>query len=379
MMLPLHLALLLALPRSGAGLWPWRSIVDTAPSGTAAVVDAGHKIGCPAATTGSFGGCNRTALRLAAYNAEWLFDGVGDEMSPWQSEREAGAHLAAVASTLGELGADVVALAEVEDCFMLQRLAATLNASHSLAYTPLLQPGTDSATRQQVGLLSCPSAAPVRRSDTRVAWPVAGSGCGYHGKPQSTAVSKHLLATLAVPGLPGGRELLLVIAHLKARPNEPRSCAQREAQAAVLAQLVREHGLEHRPPRHVALLGDLNDFDGALPDAADNRPRSGVLRLLTEGLGLRNVAARLIQRDRWTWEGKGHPRAALDHILLSDGLWPLISAVAVGGGVGGLASPASDHRPLMVTLQLEPSGEPPARRELAEITSQGAAGWVEGR
>jgi hypothetical protein len=35
----------------------------------------------------------------------------------------------------------------------------------------------------------------------------------------------------------GGKELLIVAAHLKARPNEPKSCAQREAQAAVLARV----------------------------------------------------------------------------------------------------------------------------------------------
>ena len=39
---------------------------------------------------------------------------------------------------------------------------------------------------------------------------------------------------MSMAGL-GGKELLVVAAHLKARPNEPKSCAQREAQAAVLA------------------------------------------------------------------------------------------------------------------------------------------------
>lgn len=41
---------------------------------------------------------------------------------------------------------------------------------------------------------------------------------------------------MSMAGL-GGKELLIVAAHLKARPNEPKSCAQREAQAAVLAKV----------------------------------------------------------------------------------------------------------------------------------------------
>ena len=169
---------------------------------------------------------------------------------------------------------------------------------------------------------------------------------------------------LSVAGL---GEVLLVGAHLKARPTHPNSCAQREAQAEVLAGLVAEHGATKG--RHVVLLGDLNDFDGAALDASGNIPTSSVLRQLTTELGLTSAVAAnagpgaLPRSERWTWRttrrldavrseerqrgGRGwYPRAALDHVLLSAGLAELVDRVWVDRSVPG----ASDHFPLAVRL-----------------------------
>lgn len=131
--------------------------------------------------------------------------------------------------------------------------------------------------------------------------------------------------------MPGLGQLLIVSAHLKARPNEPKSCAQREAQAAVLAgvrtrlvaarplgpvghfcrtfafclahrlhmdstlvllllalyvQIIQEHGSN----RHAVIMGDLNDFDPDVPDRSQNQPNSNVMRQLSADLGLHSVA-----------------------------------------------------------------------------------------
>jgi endonuclease/exonuclease/phosphatase family metal-dependent hydrolase len=97
-----------------------------------------------------------------------------------------------------------------------------------------------------------------------------------------------------------------------------------------------------------------------LPDAAANVPRSSVLRQLGAELGLRSAGAALAQAERYTWEGERFPRAALDHILVSEELWPLVEEVRVGGGEVGERA-ASDHRPLWLTLKLAPqvaSGTP---------------------
>ena len=60
--------------------------------------------------------------------------------------------------------------------------------------------------------------------------------------------------------------------------------------------------------------------------------------------------------DRFTWEGERYPRAALDHILLSEGLLPLIESVEVEG------HGASDHRALLVELRLPDDAEPGSGR-----------------
>ena len=301
-------------------------------------------------------------LRLATFNAEWLFDGVDDgRMVPWATAGEAAEHTSRVGDVVGALDADIVVLTELEGCFMLHRLLQGLPAAAG-NYTPLVVAGKDSATRQQLGLITRLSPlGPLRTTPDRRDYPQRGSGCGFTGKPKTSGVSKHLLGVFAVPGL--DRELLVVGAHLKARPNEPRSCAQREAQAAVLAALIKREALEHSPPRHAILLGDLNDFDSLLPDASGNKPRSSVLRQLSADIGMHSAASRLAEAERWTWSGERYPKAALDHILLSEGLWPLLEGVTVGGAGGVVAEGASDHRPLLVELRL-PGLEFTSRRTL---------------
>ena len=67
-------------------------------------------------------------LRIATFNAEWLFDGVDDTSHvPWADDPAAAqTHLVRVAEEVAALDADVLNLVEVEGCFMLQRLLAAL-------------------------------------------------------------------------------------------------------------------------------------------------------------------------------------------------------------------------------------------------------------
>ena len=224
-------------------------------------------------------------LRIATFNAEWLFDGVNDTSHvAWLTDpASAQAHLAQVAAEVAAVDADVMNLVEVEGCFMLQRLLAALPPAQRELFTPFLVKGTDSVTHQQAGLVSTLApTGPLRRTEGQKTWPVPGSACGYSGEAKSTDVSKHWWGVWSVPGL--SSELLVVGAHLKAFPTEPRSCARREAQASVLAELIQQEG--SGAGRHVVLMGDLNDFDGEVPDAEGNVPTSAVLRMLSSGLGL---------------------------------------------------------------------------------------------
>lgn len=63
-------------------------------------------------------------LVIATFNAEWLFDGVGDNArSPWQNRpAEATDHMRAVGDVIRQMDADIVKLVEVEDLAVLQRL-----------------------------------------------------------------------------------------------------------------------------------------------------------------------------------------------------------------------------------------------------------------
>ena len=116
-----------------------------------------------------------------------------------------------------------------------------------------------------------------------------GGLIGAKVKGQTTGVSKHMFARFVWPGLP---PLLLVAAHLLARPTEPDRCARREAQALVLANVIRAE-IEREPDLAVLVAGDFNDFDDAFADADPESPNSrtlSILRAATEP-PLSNVAS----------------------------------------------------------------------------------------
>jgi len=308
------------------------------------------------------GGCTPTAdtvegstdstFRIVAYNAEWLFDGVDDPSgSPWTSPKAAQAHLEAVADVLRPLDADFVSLAEVEDAQALARLNRLLGGG----YVPVFVQGTDTATGQDVAALSkaAPSRSP-RRSDARVAYPVPGSllSCGTG----DSGVSKHYIADVVIDDA----NVTLVGVHFRAFPDQCKESAQREAQAAVIADVVRSALAQGR---EVVVLGDLNDYDADVPDAAGNRHDSRVLRILKdldparEGDELVNVCAQVPPAERYThWYDRdrdgvddgGRERSQIDFVLVSHTLADRVTYVAIDH-----TSPegtASDHWPVVVDI-----------------------------
>ncbi len=92
-------------------------------------------------------------LVIAAFNAEWLFDGVGDNArSPWQGQPDgARAQMQAVADVLRAIDADIVNLVEVKDLEVLERLNADF--LDRMGYGTYLVDGRDTYTGQDVGLL----------------------------------------------------------------------------------------------------------------------------------------------------------------------------------------------------------------------------------
>ena len=335
-------------------------------------------------------------LVIGTFNAEWLFDGLCDpRISPWVAGGCAGqsnglnrcdaagatAHLQRVAEVVGRINVDVLHMAEVEGCAVLSDVIAALGAEGH-EYERHVRAGTDTFTRQQVGLISrLTPLRPLERSDAREAYPIDNaSSCGATA-PGSSGLSKHYLAHLPLHGLPsvaapsdgsglggGGDATLIVLGlHLKAIPTQPLSCQKREAQAKV-AQALLTRALEESP--YVVALGDLNDFDGdaCCRDASGSMPTSRVLRMLKDPRAtgheeLRSVAEEIRRVERYTDWWDHMPRdgadnglaehSSLDHMLVSLPLYAALRHVTIDHAHQPMD--VSDHWPLIATFEFGPN------------------------
>lgn len=298
-----------------------------------------------------------STFRVVAYNAEWLFDGENDpDGSPHRDPASAQTHLKAVADLLGRLDADYISLAEVEDAAVLARLNRLLgNGFH-----PIFVQGTDTSTGQDVAALTAvaPEHAPFRVND-RVAYPVPGSTLTCASG--DSAVSKHYVVDVRLADL----AVTIIGVHFRAYPDRCSESAQREAQAAVVASIAR--GALARG-REVIVLGDVNDFDGTVPDVAGSAPISDVLGLLKDldpaaaGDELVNVCAGVPQSDRYTnWYDRDRDgiddgtreRSQIDHVLVSRGLAARVSAVSIDHSAP--SGSVSDHWPIVVDFAVPAS------------------------
>jgi exonuclease III len=302
------------------------------------------------------------ALRLVQYNAEWLFvnhysqfDCPGTQCT-WKNVSEAETHLSYVARVVDYLTPDIVNFCEVEGVDELQMVADLQVAVAD--YTPYLIPGTDTATGQNVGMLSriAPS-VPLYRTEEKYAYPIPGSRCGYTGAPSTTGVSKHYITEFSLwENLP----VALISAHLIAIPTDPARCAQREAQATILRKVINSY-LEKQ--YGVIVIGDMNDYDGEVLDVNQNIPKSGVLDIL-KGIAADNstilysVGDRLLPMERYSdwWDSDSNCNtesvldySMIDHILVSPNIQKYITNVFVYHGYAEYCGKYdSDHFPVVV-------------------------------
>jgi endonuclease/exonuclease/phosphatase family metal-dependent hydrolase len=287
-------------------------------------------------------------VRIATFNAEFLFDGQEPEGGadfPWRGDAVAArAHRLAVSRVVRSLNADLVVLVEVENVGVLDSVARRDLAG--MGYSAHLIEGRDSFTGQDVGLLARIPLELTFRTNERA--PV-GAGAETYG------VAKNIIARFALDGLP----VTLIAVHFLAQAENPSRRLQREAQAEVVRrQVVRELAAG----RHVIVAGDLNDFDDDLPDAAGSLPVTDVLATIRRaGPGrdddLFNALALAPQETRYTvgrdFDGDGrlerHEVGAVDHVLVSSGLRARLAGARVAHSPEARA--ASDHLPVVVTLQ----------------------------
>ncbi len=288
-------------------------------------------------------------------NACWLFDGVGEEQfyNAPQTEEDAEQHLTDVANYLLTIDADFIAIQEIESADMLHRLNEKLGGE----YHEIFVQGTDDYTGQDVASLSRFPVSAMGRSNESQRHPIPGSRLRA---PMGTEeVSKHFWATTEI----GDETVTFVALHLLAYPDDLERVVRREAQALIIQNLAKDFlDLGHE----VVILGDVNDFDSVVLDAAGNEPLSCVDLLFkdidpdTEGDELINAAKSIPQTERYTyWYDENRDgiddvpaeHSMIDHVYVSRELADHIVDVRIDHA-GYEARTVSDHWPVIVDFEV---------------------------
>jgi exonuclease III len=302
---------------------------------------------------------DKTKLRIVQYNVEWLFiDYYASSNCPgsgctWVNQTEAETHLDYVSNVIKDLNPDIINFCEIEGCDELNMLIENLDSS----YKPYLKKGTDSSTGQNVGMLTrIDPIVNLYRTEDRFNYPIEGSKCGYTGQSSNTGVSKHYITEYAINNI----KIAFITAHLLAFPTDPTRCAEREAQAMVLQNVINNYTIKGY---EIIFMGDLNDFDGTVIDANNNIPTSKVLELL-KGDGkyeLFSISENIVQSERYTdWydennncKSSSNEFSMIDHILVSDRLRnSIVNSYIYHGYDEYCGKYNSDHFPVVIDLLL---------------------------
>jgi len=266
------------------------------------------------------------------YNVEWLFvdyysasDCPGNGCS-WKNKNDAIKHIDYISTIIRQLQPDILNLCEIEGCDELSML------SNSTLYKPYSVKGKDSSTGQNVGVLTLiDPITNLYRNDDRANYPISGSTCGYTGEPGDSGVSKHYITEYKINGL----NIAMIGAHLVAFPTDPARCAQREAQAQILQNIISTFISKKI---EVVVMGDFNDFDGEVLDSNNNKPLSSVLDIIkgkkgTSSYELISVAEKIEKSERYTdwWDQNKNCNSTstefsmIDHILVTPVLFDKIT------------------------------------------------------
>ena len=292
---------------------------------------------------------------VVALNACWLFDGIGEEQfsTAPQCEEDAEERLTNVADYLSTLDADFIAIEEIESADMLHRLNEKLGGQ----YYEIFVQGTDDYTGQDAAGLSRFPVTAMGRSDATQTYPIPESR--YRAPHGTENVAKHFWATVEV----GEETITFIGLHLLAYPDELERVVRREAQALIIQDLAKgflDQGHE------IVILGDVNDFDSVICDAADNQPRSCVDQLFrdidpeTEGNEMVNAAESIPQADRYTYwydenrngiDDGPQEHSMIDHMYISQSLADAITDARIDHA-GYEARTVSDHWPIIVSFNL---------------------------
>lgn len=308
---------------------------------------------------------NINGFRLVQYNVEWLFidyyapmDCPGNGCT-WVNDAEANKHLQYVSTVLSELNPDIMNVCEVEGTNELNLLCAE-NNTNTNGYQVYLKQGTDTATGQNVGLLTkiTPNTN-LTRTEERMTYPLEESNCGYVGEGGTVGVSKHYITEYILYDKP----TLFIGLHLLAYPEDVTRCAEREAQSQIIQNIIFEY-ISNTVDGEVIVLGDFNDFDGHVLDANRNIPTSRVLDILKGVDGnkkgtyeLQSAAEKIPQIERFSdwWDQNGdcvstsNEFSMIDHVLMTPFLFDKIKNSFIYHGYDEYCGKYnSDHYPVVI-------------------------------
>jgi len=304
----------------------------------------------------------KSKLRLVQYNAEWLFIDYYSPMKcpgtgcTWTNDSEAQTHLDHIAGVVSYLNPDIINFCEVEGCDELQLLSSKLNDK---TYVPYLKKGTDTSTGQNVGMLTrVDPLVDLYRTEQTMAYPVPYTTNCNGASGGTTGVSKHYITEFSL----NGYDIVMIAAHLIAIPDDVGRCAQREAQASILQQVIDGYvKLDY----DVIVLGDFNDYDAEVMDINNDKPISNVLDILKGNKGdfagnyqLYNIAEEIVQNQRYSdWWDSDHNCSTfsqrdfsmIDHVLVTSGLKKnILNAFIYHGYNEYCGKYDSDHFPVVV-------------------------------
>ncbi len=306
---------------------------------------------------------DKSKLRLIQYNVEWMFydeySGCPGSSCVWANQSEVLIHMDYISKIINDLEPDIVNFCEIEGCDEINMLIERTNPS----FNPYLIKGTDSATGQNVGMMTLVDpVSNLYRTETKYAYPIPNSKCGYNVSG-STGVSKHYITKFAFAE---GLNVVMIGAHLLAMPTEPDRCSKREAQAQVLQEQIVGYindGYE------VIMIGDLNDWDNLILDANNNLPISQVLDILKGNFGiysgkysLKSIGDKIPKSERYSeyWDANSNCKvesnefSMIDHILVTPKLYQMITNAfayhAFPHSCEG-NSYNSDHDPVVIDFQ----------------------------
>jgi exonuclease III len=297
----------------------------------------------------------KTNIRLMQYNTEWLFvDYYASSDCPgqgctWKNKSEAVEHLSYVAKVIQNLQPDIVNICEIEGCDELNLL------SKNTEYSPYLINGKDTSTGQNVGILTkIQPHVSLYRTEEHVNYPIINSKCGYTGAPGTAGVSKHYITEFTLNNM----NIAFIGAHLLAFPTDSMRCAEREAQATVLQNVILSYIKKNY---EIIMLGDFNDFDETTLDRNNNKPTSHVLDILkganTGVYTLQNAASLMPQSSRYSdwYDSNKDCKSTLsefsmiDHILLTPNLMDKVKNVFIYQEYAEYCGKYnSDHYPVIV-------------------------------